>query len=110
MWNMVTLDGYFDGERSWEIQPIVLSDGSPSFESKPPRLSMKLLEARPSKSGRMVLRYEAGVTKASHDVTRHRLRRNSRGARAKFSATRRSAVDGPFVETKEWALGSGAGS
>jgi dihydrofolate reductase len=40
------------------LNPIVLGGGSPLFKPSPQRLRMKLLEARPLKSGCVILRYE----------------------------------------------------
>jgi dihydrofolate reductase len=40
------------------ITPIVLGSGSPLFKPSPQRLRMKLLEARPLKTGCLIVRYE----------------------------------------------------
>jgi len=40
------------------LNPIVLGGGGPLFKPSPHRLRMKLLEARPLKSGCVILRYE----------------------------------------------------
>jgi dihydrofolate reductase len=41
------------------LTPIILGLGNPLFKSGPDRMSMKLLEARPLKSGGVILRYES---------------------------------------------------
>ena len=38
--------------------PVILGRGNPLFKASPDRLKMKLLEARPLKSGGVILRYE----------------------------------------------------
>jgi dihydrofolate reductase len=40
------------------VAPVVLGDGSPLFKASPARLRLKLLEARPLKSGGVILRYQ----------------------------------------------------
>ena len=40
------------------VVPVVLGGGNPLFKPAPDRLPMKLLEARPLKSGGVILRYE----------------------------------------------------
>jgi dihydrofolate reductase len=40
------------------VAPVVLGGGSPLFKASPARLRLKLLEARPLKSGRVILRYQ----------------------------------------------------
>jgi dihydrofolate reductase len=40
------------------VVPVVLGGGNPLFKPAPGRLPMKLLEARPLKSGCVILRYE----------------------------------------------------
>jgi dihydrofolate reductase len=40
------------------INPVVLGGGNPLFKSSPQRMRMKLLEARPFRSGCVILRYE----------------------------------------------------
>jgi len=40
------------------LTPVVLGAGSPLFKSNPKRMKLKLLEARPLKSGGVILRYE----------------------------------------------------
>jgi len=42
------------------VVPVVLGGGNPLFKPIPDRLPMKLLEARPLKSGCVILRYEPG--------------------------------------------------
>lgn len=42
------------------LTPILLGGGNPLFKPGPERVKMKLLEARPLKSGAVVLRYEPG--------------------------------------------------
>ena len=40
------------------LAPVILGRGNPLFKASPDRLKMKLLEARPLKSGGVILRYE----------------------------------------------------
>ena len=40
------------------INPIILGDGNPLFKAMPHRMKMKLVEARPLKSGCVILRYQ----------------------------------------------------
>jgi dihydrofolate reductase len=40
------------------VAPVVLGGGSPLFKASPARLRLKLLEARPLKSGGVILRYQ----------------------------------------------------
>jgi dihydrofolate reductase len=40
------------------VAPVVLGGGNPLFKASPARLSLKLLEARPLKSGGVILRYQ----------------------------------------------------
>lgn len=40
------------------LAPVVLGAGTPLFKVRPERLSMKLLEARPLKTGGVILRYQ----------------------------------------------------
>ncbi len=40
------------------INPVILGGGNPLFKPSPHRMKMKLLEARPLKSGCVILRYE----------------------------------------------------
>ncbi|MFH1185856.1 MAG: dihydrofolate reductase family protein [Chloroflexota bacterium] len=40
------------------MNPLVLGAGNPLFKPMPQRQRMKLLEARPMKSGAVILRYE----------------------------------------------------
>src|SRR5712692_12092786 len=42
------------------LVPVVLGQGNPLFKPGPEALKMKLLEARPLKSGCVILRYEPG--------------------------------------------------
>lgn len=48
--------GLFD-ELDLALTPLLLGRGSPLFKTSPDRLKMKLLEARPLKSGGVILRY-----------------------------------------------------
>lgn len=41
------------------VVPVLLGGGNPLFKTSPARLRMKLLEARPLKSGGVILRYQA---------------------------------------------------
>lgn len=52
-WNMVSLDGYFEG-----VMPIVLGQGATLFGRGMDRMRMKLLDARPLSNGCVILRYE----------------------------------------------------
>jgi dihydrofolate reductase len=45
------------------LVPVVLGGGNPLFKPAPDRLPMKLLEARPLKSGCVILRYEPSKMK-----------------------------------------------
>jgi dihydrofolate reductase len=45
------------------VAPVVLGSGNPLFKASPDQLRMKLLEARPLKSGGVILRYQADGTK-----------------------------------------------
>ena len=45
------------------VVPVVLGGGNPLFKPAPDRLPMKLLEARPLKSGCVILRYEPSKMK-----------------------------------------------
>jgi len=66
MWNMVTLDGFFEGPRSWDLDwhdylglsPLVLGSGNPLFKPGAGMMKVKLLEARPLASGSVILRYQ----------------------------------------------------
>lgn len=49
--------GLFD-EIDLAVTPVLLGHGNPLFKTSPDRLRMKLLEARPLKSGGVILRYE----------------------------------------------------
>jgi len=49
--------GLFD-ELDLALTPVLLGRGNPLFKASPDRLKMKLLEARPLKSGGVILRYE----------------------------------------------------
>ncbi len=49
--------GLFD-ELDLALTPLLLGRGNPLFKSSPDQLKMKLLEARPLKSGGVILRYE----------------------------------------------------
>ena len=49
--------GLFD-EIDLALAPVILGRGSPLFKTSPDRLKMKLLEARPLKSGGVILRYQ----------------------------------------------------
>jgi len=40
------------------VNPVILGAGSPLFKASPNRMKMKLLEARPLKSGCVILRYQ----------------------------------------------------
>jgi dihydrofolate reductase len=40
------------------VTPVILGGGSPLFKASPNRMKMKLLEARPLKSGCVILRYQ----------------------------------------------------
>jgi len=40
------------------LTPIVLGDGNPLFKASPDRMKMKLVEARPLKTGCVILRYQ----------------------------------------------------
>jgi dihydrofolate reductase len=40
------------------VAPVVLGSGNPLFKARPDRLRMKLVEARPLKSGCVILRYQ----------------------------------------------------
>jgi dihydrofolate reductase len=41
------------------VNPVILGAGNPLFKASPNRMKMKLLEARPLKSGCVILRYQA---------------------------------------------------
>jgi len=59
MWNMVTLMQHdLIDEYRLGINPIVLGSGNPLFKPSPQPRRMKLLEARPLKSGCVILRCE----------------------------------------------------
>jgi dihydrofolate reductase len=45
------------------MAPVILGGGNPLFKASPARLTMKLLEARPLKSGGVILRYQANGLK-----------------------------------------------
>jgi len=49
--------GLFD-EIDIALAPVILGRGNPLFKASPAQLKMKLLEARPLKSGGVILRYE----------------------------------------------------
>ncbi len=49
--------GLFD-ELDLAVAPVILGRGKPLFKEGPDRLKLKLLEARPLKSGGVILRYE----------------------------------------------------
>ena len=49
--------GLFD-ELDLAVTPLLLGRGKPLFKESPDRLKLKLLEARPLKSGGVILRYE----------------------------------------------------
>jgi dihydrofolate reductase len=49
--------GLFD-EIDLAVAPVILGRGNPLFKARPDQLQMKLLEARPLKSGGVILRYE----------------------------------------------------
>ena len=40
------------------VTPVILGRGNPLFKASPDRMRMKLIEARPTKSGCVILRYE----------------------------------------------------
>jgi dihydrofolate reductase len=40
------------------VTPVVLGGGNPLFKPSPQQMKMKLVEARPLKSGCVILRYE----------------------------------------------------
>jgi len=40
------------------LTPVVLGGGNPLFKASPTRMRMKLVEARPLKSGCVILRYQ----------------------------------------------------
>ena len=56
--------GLFD-EIDLAVAPLVLGRGNPLFKPSPDRLKMKLLEARPLKSGGVILRYQPERQKQS---------------------------------------------
>lgn len=43
------------------VNPVILGAGNPLFKSSPNRVKMKLLEARPLKSGCVILRYQPAI-------------------------------------------------
>ena len=43
------------------LNPLILGKGNPLFKPSPDRIKMKLLEARPLKSGGIILRYEPEI-------------------------------------------------
>jgi dihydrofolate reductase len=53
----LTRQGLID-EYRLGLNPLVLGDGNPLFKQSPDRMKLKLLEARPLKSGVVILRYE----------------------------------------------------
>ncbi len=55
--SMLLNHGLFD-EIDLALAPVILGHGNPLFKASPDRLKMKLLEARPLKSGGVILRYE----------------------------------------------------
>ncbi|MEX2123058.1 MAG: dihydrofolate reductase family protein [Woeseia sp.] len=85
------------------VHPVVLGDGGPLSGAASQRSRMNLLEATTSQSGRTVLCYQANGASPTHAA--HERLRPGRGSARVALSRRRSVVDGPFVETKEWALG-----
>ena len=52
-----------------------------------------------------MVRYNEALVKAGVMIAGEGLQPSSRGARVKFSGSRRTVVDGPFAETKELVAG-----
>ena len=83
------------------VHPVILGDGGLLRRSAS---TLSLLEATTSQSGRTVLRYAAASARQHPEA--HAPRRPCRGSGRRVTPrSPRSVVDGPFVETKEWALG-----
>lgn len=55
--SMLTRDGLID-EYRLGLNPIVLGGGNPLFKPSPERMRLKFLEAKPLKSGVVILRYQ----------------------------------------------------
>jgi len=70
--------GLFD-ELDLALTPLLLGRGNPLFKSSPDRLKMKLLEARPLKSGGVILRYEPQPAKDA--AVPHQTPKGKSGAR-----------------------------
>jgi len=80
------------------VNPVVLADGNPLFKAKPRHARLQLLDATPSAAGGVVLRYVP-----QDDALRDYLRPAPNRTPRKFTSRKKSALDGPFVETKEWS-------
>ncbi len=80
------------------VSPIVLGSCNPPREPETKRSKMRLLETRRLTSGGLVLRY-ARMARSSRLPDAASLR-----TAVRRRPTSTTVVDGPFAETKEWAL------
>jgi len=56
--HVTSLDGYYEGPSQAFDWPVVLGDGKSLFRTAPERVSLNLLQARPFRSGNVLLRYQ----------------------------------------------------